>query len=1003
MPGLIRRITRTAPRWAIVALVIGLAFWWLKRPSPNELARRARDEFYHGRLEQAQRLVQQAVARDPSSSRVLVAAGEIAAGANDSARALDYYQRIPADDRSVDALVGHGAAADLLIQLGRNSEAEIHFRRILAIDPNHVLGHRRLAALLCMAGRRRESSPHLLALVRQGQHDLDELALLGNVDQIFDSASLIEQQRLLAPDEPLHLLAAGRIALLKNDTSRAAQLLKQVIAAAPDQREAHISFGRTVVELGRDDEIRAWHAQLPAEVADDPDVWILRGGWCERRGDPASAIRCYWEAVRRDPDQWKSNYQIARLLDAQGDARGTPFLERSKLLKSLSDVLKDMLVSGFDAERLLESGRLTERLGRPWEAWAWYAAAAKPPYEAPGAAAHRDRLEGALSDATPQTLDSANPALAVDLSMFPLPDWAAAGRNFDQGPSPNGLDVAPVAFRDLAQSAGLKFTFENGHDPQVPGLRTWQSFGGGVAVLDFDGDAWPDIHLTQGSDAIPPDTGPQRPADRLFRNLGSGQFADVTAESGVGDERYSQGVAAGDYDDDGFTDLYVANIGTNRLYHNNGDGTFSDVTDASELGGFVWTASCLLADLNGDALPDIYEVTYLAGRGPFERLCWDSDLQEHHICPPTSFDAEPDRLLLNRGDGTFEDVSSQAGILAPQGKGLGIVAADFENTGRLDLLVANDTTANFYFVNLAQTRGGIPVFQESAVAAGCAYDANGRAQASMGIAVEDADGDGLLDMCVTNFLNEYAVLYRQHPQGMFADVSSAMGLKEPTGRRLGFGTQFLDGDLDGWPDLVVANGHVDDFSGKELPYRMLPQYFANQGGRRFIELTGTRAGAYFERPELGRGLARLDWNRDGREDFVVSHLDTPAALVTNQTERAGHFVALSFRGIESGRDAIGTTVRLTAGGRVRMRQLTAGDGYYASNQRQLVFGLGSADAPVDCLVRWPSGREQQFAGLEVDREWLLIEGRPAAVPLPAPPAFGPAPPAFETHPDSQTP
>jgi thioredoxin-like negative regulator of GroEL len=964
------------------------------------LARRARNELYQGRLEQAQRLVQQAVARGPASPFVLVAAGEIATAANDREGALEYYGRISADDRSLDALVGHGAAADLLVQLGRNSAAEVNYRRILAINPNHVLGHRRLAALLVMAGRRRESMPHLLALVRLGEYDLDELALLGNVDQIFDNASLIEQQRKIAPQEPLHVLAAGRIALLKNDVPRAAGLLKQVVATAPDQLEAHISLGRTVLELGRDDEIRAWHGQLPSPLADDPDVWILRGGWCERRGDTAPAIRCYWEAVRRDADQWKSNYQLAQLLEVRADARGAPFLERSKLLKSLNDILKDMLVSGFTGERLLECGRLTERLGRPWEAWAWFAAAAKPPCSMVRAAADRDRLESSLSDATPRTLDSANPARAVDLSMFPLPDWGAAGRNLERGPPASGRDMARVVFHDLARSAGLQFTFESGHDPHVAGLRTWQSFGGGVAVLDFDGDAWPDIYFAQGSDAIPPETGPLQPLDRLFRNLGSGDFADVTGPSGMGDERYSQGVAAGDYDDDGFTDLYVGNIGPNRLYHNNGDGTFSDVTESSGLGasgsgGSRWTASCLLADLNGDALPDIYEVTYLAGRGPFEKLCWDSDLQEHHICPPTSFDAEPDRLLVNRGDGTFADVSSQAGILAPDGKGLGIVAADFENSGRLNLYVSNDTTANFYFVNGAQTRGGIPAFQESAIAAGCAYDINGRAQASMGIAVEDADGDGLLDICITNFLNEYTVLYQQLPGGMFIDVSSAMGLKIPSVHSLGFGTQFLDGDLDGWPDLVVANGHVDDYRAKGLPFRMLPQFFSNQSGKRFVELSGLRAGEYFERAELGRGLARLDWNRDGREDFVVSHLDSPAALVTNLTEHTGHFVALSFRGIESGRDAIGTTVRLPAAGRVRVRQLTAGDGYYASNQRQLIFGLGSAKTPVDCLVRWPSGREQQFSGLAVDREWLLIEGRAAAVPLPHPQAFG-------NPPDSQS-
>lgn len=260
----------------------------------------------------------------------------------------------------------------------------------------------------------------------------------------------------------------------------------------------------------------------------------------------------------------------------------------------------------------------------------------------------------------------------------------------------------------------------------------------------------------------------------------------------------------------------------------------------------------------------------------------------------------------------------------------------------------------------------------------------GKAQASMGVAADDADGDGLIDLFVTNFYNEYNTLYRQLPGGVFADVSNTARLKEPSLAKLGFGTQFIDADLDGWPDLVVANGHVDDFRSHGIPYRMQPQFFANVGAGRFTELPAEQLGGYFQQELLGRGLARVDWNRDGREDFVVSNLNSPACLVTNQTPETGHFLAIQLRGVESNRDAIGAVVKITAKGVTRTKQLTAGDGYQASNQRQLLFGLAD-NVTVDVLsVRWPSGREQTFQNIPVDSEFMLVEGRTELARIPRP-------------------
>jgi hypothetical protein len=462
----------------------------------------------------------------------------------------------------------------------------------------------------------------------------------------------------------------------------------------------------------------------------------------------------------------------------------------------------------------------------------------------------------------------------------------------------------------------------------------------------------------------------------LLRNRGDGRFDDVTVSAGVGDNGYSQGVTVGDYNADGFSDLYIANIGLNHLYRNNGDGTFGDATFGLGRVDSSWTTSCVLADLNGDAFPDLYDVTYLAGREPLESICRD-DRRKGGVrtCDPGMFQAQPDRLLLNRGDGSFFDVSRQAGILAPDGKGLGVVAANFRKTAQLDLFVANDTTANFFFINSASPAGSPPVFIENALISGCAYDSDGRAKASMGVACDDVNGDGLFDLFVTAFYKESNTLYLQQPGEIFADRTGEAGLKEPSFQMLGFGTQFLDADLDGWPDLAVTNGHIDDLTEFGAPYRMPAQFFRNGGFGRFEKLLPAELGVFFERQQLGRSLARVDFNRDGLDDFVISHLDTPAALVANCTSGAGHFFTLRLHGVDSNRDAIGTIVRVEAGGRTRWKQLTAGDGYQASNQRQLVFGLGEHTSVEHLIVTWPSGREQRYSQVAADAEYILVEGR----------------------------
>lgn len=977
------RSFRHKPVILAVLVAIGVTGAWVAplwfQAQSRELVSRARVALARGEVREAEALSNRALRRSSRYAPALVLAGELAAQAGREREAIAFYERVP-DDAGREKVVALGAAGDLYLALGRTAEAERCFREVLNRDPGQIEAHRRLAALLVAHGRRWESAPHLFELVRRRQYSIHDLALLANLESLYELDEELERQLAAVPDDPRPLLGKARIALFKQQFREAEEFLAPILAGYPAHLEAQISLGKCLVERASEDEFLRWHAGLPADAKNHPDLWAVHGRWAQDRGQNDVAVRCYWEAVKRNANHLKANYQLAQLLIAAGrDQLAAPFLRRAELLELYVVTVNPIRFNGVEVEfnTLLKAAKLAEELGRPWEAWAWHNAAVafRPGFAT--AERERVRIQKTLTNDTPQVLRSANPALSADLSSYPLPDWGIDGT---KPPSRSGppQTSSKLAFRDEAEAAGIPFQYENGGKVEG-GIQLHQTLGGGIGVIDYDLDGWPDLHLVQGG-TWPADENTS--VDCLYRNLGTGRFKDVTAFAGVDNNGFGQGVAVGDVDGDGFPDLYVANIGENRLYPNNGDGTFREISRSANLAGSHWTTSVLIADLNGDALPDIYEAAYIADPRAFHQLCYNREHDLYRSCPPNRFAAEHDRLHLNLGDGMFEDISSEAGILAPDGRGLGLVAADLRGVGRLDLLVANDMTANFFFLNKTMSPGTAPRFEDQGYFSGLALDFDGATQASMGIAADDFDGDGLLDFFVTNFYNESNTLYVQQRPGLFIDATRQAGLREPSLPLLGFGTQFIDAELDGWPDLVVTNGHIDDFRHTKIPLSMPPQFFSNIGGTGFRERSAAELGTFFERAALGRALARIDWNRDGLEDIVVSHLDVPVSLVTNRTENPGGSIGVRLRATTSARDAIGTTVRMTAGDRTIVKQLTAGDGYFVSNERRLVFGIGRNPGPFTMDVRWPSGVNQSF---QIERdltELLVVEGldRPLILP-----------------------
>jgi len=536
------------------------------------------------------------------------------------------------------------------------------------------------------------------------------------------------------------------------------------------------------------------------------------------------------------------------------------------------------------------------------------------------------------------------------------------------------LDAPAPRFRDVATEAGLTVPHFNAADGQ---FRLVETMGSGVGLIDYEGDGWLDIFVPQGC-PLPSDPAQRRYTARLYRNNRDGTFADVTEAAGVGFNGYGLGVAVGDYDGDGHDDLYVSAFGGGVLYHNNGDGTFTDVTESARVVGTGWGTSCAFADLDGDGHVDLYVAHYLSetvnDRGQPTVSC-NALPGALGYCPPAAFAAEPDALYRNNGDGTFREISREAGVTTPAGKGLGVAIADWDDDGRLDVFVANDQTPNALFHNL----GGMK-FEEVAESWGLGYNESGDLRAGMGVAVGDYDGDGRTDLLVTNFYEEASTLYRNAAPGRFVVETSQARLTAPSRSKLGFGTGFLDYDNDGRLDLFVANGHVNDVRPLGIPYAMTPQLFRGVGRGKFAEAS-SQAGPYFQAAWLGRGAAFGDLDNDGDTDVVVSHLGRPPAVLVNETAPRGGFLRLTLHGAGPGRDATGARVVVEAGGQTLVRTVAAGTSYLSTGDRRVLVGLGAADRVDRLTVHWLSGKSQSWSDLDPGRSLVLAEGgqpRPAA-------------------------
>ncbi|MDB5351227.1 MAG: hypothetical protein JWN86_2474 [Planctomycetota bacterium] len=522
--------------------------------------------------------------------------------------------------------------------------------------------------------------------------------------------------------------------------------------------------------------------------------------------------------------------------------------------------------------------------------------------------------------------------------------------------------VPPESIRlvDVAAESGIRFRFDTGsrnkHDlPEI--------MGGGVALIDVDGDGRLDIYLCNGGPIVA-EPGRADPPCRLFLNLGNWRFRNITDSANAPGPSYAMGVAVGDFDGDGKEDLFVTGWRDQRLYKNLGSGRFSDVTAKAGLSSRLWSTSAAFADLDGDGDLDLYVCNYVDYNPATAPFCAAPD-GKPDFCGPEEFPAQPDRLYRNNGDGTFSDVADDAGISDPEGRGLSVLIADMVGDSRPDLFVANDGTACRLYENL----GGLK-FQEVGAKAGVAFDGDGQSLAAMGLALGDLDGDGRVEIFVTNFLGRSTVAFQNQGEGQFVDGSRRLGLTAETRSILGFGIALADFDGDGDLDLLQANGHVLDRERLGEPFAMKPLIMKNERGHLIRVSSGSDP--FLSSAILGRGVAVGDLDGDGRPDAVVTAIDAPVAVLKNVSD-SGRFVTLDLIG-KSRRPAVGATVRVKVVGRTIVRSVVAGGSYLSASDRKIYLATDPAHNVDEVEVTWPSGLVERFRLPKKSLSARLVEG-----------------------------
>ncbi|EMI21459.1 ASPIC/UnbV domain protein [Rhodopirellula maiorica SM1] len=838
--------------------------------------------------------------------------------------------------------------------------------------------------------------PHGRVLVRHRQFDLPLLLALCSSEIRTESADpLVEMARRNAKDKR-PLIAEAKIQYDLGKMDDAASLLDDCLRFHPNYAPALALNCRVLFAQHRQDDLVQIAETRGDEIDRYPNYWIAIGDFASSQQHDAEATRAYWEATRCDADDreaWvKLSTSLRRLGDSHRnlDVKAIAAIENRVMQLSQLAELKSSMTKRDRPDRgtAIEIATTLQQLGRLWEAEAWAAFATTLADDNNVQVNQvRQSIIAALRKDTPWQSLASHPELTLDLSELPLPRLANPNRVLTKrrsSPTPAAVSAGPpstMALIDEASQRSLKFWGRTGDDLDRPGVMFYQTVGCGGGAIDFDLDGWIDLYLTAaGGTPSKRDSA----ANGLMRNH-DGVFSNVASQANVDDRGFGQGVAIGDVNEDGFSDILVLNYGPNTLLVNNGDGTFADASNRLDHHNVsTWSTSAAIADLDADGLADLVIVNYCGGMKPVSDICRDLDSEIARACSPIVFPAAVDGFMKNRGDGDFVDQTTRWNARPlVSGRGLGVTAGEFDHQAGVDVFVANDMTSNHYWSRSNDSQS-VADFQltESAILRGLGSDDRSAAQGSMGIAVADFDRDGGTDFYVTNFVNECNTYHVQERGGLWRDQTAIHQLYKPTLPMVGFGTQAVDLDNDAVLELVVSNGHVDHYrSGDHANFYAQPmqvfqrrRFIHGASDGEFVSIADRIAGDYLKSPHVGRALWTLDANRDGRTDLVVTHQTEPVSLLMNHCDPAGDWLQLQLVGRDCSRDAIGAKVNIQAGDQQWTVGQYSGDGFLCSNERVIHVGMGNAKDDCVVVVSWPDGQIQRFHQLAVNARWLLVQG-----------------------------
>ncbi len=931
-----------------------------------------RQALVRGDLAKAEALCRDALMVDPDNVAMLEMAADLALNSGRAAEAAELYdQTLQKSDQPSEALIQK--AGSQWMALGQPYRTIKVLRKAVTVHPSNAHFRQILIGTLNSVGLEREAFEHLKWLVQHNQGSAPYLTVLADLNRPQTNVKLCQAALQQNLDDLRPAFGLARNDAYQSNWQAVVDRLEPVVKQHSDFVPAYALQVRALVELNATEALQELLKNPPKGIEQNPQYWIAAGTWAMRKDDPGAAYALA-RAVALDENNGESLALLAQalLLIDQPDNSKVVNQRAADLLAMRDTTDKYFAWRKNSQETVVQLSKDLAKLGRNWEAMAWLQAATQMrQHPDPTLPQVFRQIRADMTDDSPWQEPAKLVSTKIDISKLPVFAWETSKGEVSE--ASGSLDPANIRFADRAADLGLDHVFRvNKPDGKESGLAIHQTGAGGVGVIDYDLDGSPDLYLsTSDGQPLKDDSG----LNQLFRNLQS-KFANVTEDSKASDTGFAQGIAVADFNSDGFPDLMVANIGANHLYRNNGDGTFEDVSEQAGLADVEWTTSLAIADIDGDGHADLFQVGYCAGQTVFDQPCVEPTIKEPRACVPVAFDALRDRVYRGRGDGGFADVSEQWLPQHPLGYGLGTVVGSLDDQPGLDVYVANDTKGNHFW---SRSPGDGPFsLVESATIRGLAFNARSIAQASMGVAAGDADQDGDVDFFVTHFTNDYHTFYKQVRPGMWADRTTPTGFAKPTRAMLGFGTQWIDADNDGNTELLVGNGHIDDFTHNGDSFRMPTQMFQRQADGSWAELSRETLGDCFQVGRLSRGVATLDANRDGKMDAVIASLYDPVAMLINESQTPAKSIKLYLRAVGSHRDAIGAKASYQVAGKKRSATLLAGDGYQCSNERCITLGVGEAQQVSEVVVTWPDGKQTHYGQLDAGGSYLLVEGLQAA-------------------------